>query len=186
MLNFRLEMANQKRPLVSCEFRPAAFLAGLFAITLALLTYASPGHAHRQHLSWTTIEWNAQASVLEITHRVHAHDASAWLAEQTKVPLDITDIEHQAKFALYCAEQFHLQKDQQWQELELLGAEIKGNFLLTYQQLPLTSAPVSLFFKTTILMDLFSDQEHVVNINSANGTKSLSFDLQHTYQGIQL
>ncbi len=87
---------------------------------------------------------------------------------------------------MYSAERFKLQNNQIWQAPELLGAELKGNYFLTYQQLNLDAAPTSLFFEITILMDLFDDQEHIVNVESSSGVKSLSFDLQNTYQGVQI
>ncbi|MFT6433379.1 MAG: hypothetical protein ACJAVI_001421 [Candidatus Azotimanducaceae bacterium] len=155
-------------------------------IALTALWYPTQGIAHRQHLSWSTIEWNANAKVLEITHRVHAHDASAWLTAQSKVDIAITDIEQQAKFALYCSKTFKLRNGQQWQTLELVGAELQGNYLLTYQQLSLDLAPTSLSYRATILMDFFSDQEHVVNTILENQTTSLNFNLQNTYQDVKI
>ena len=185
MLNLHLELLSHSLNRSNLHSGSGALAASLI-IFMACLGFPQEGSAHRQHLSWSTIEWNEQAKVLEITHRVHAHDASAWLTAQSNAEVDITDIEQQARFALYCAERFKIQHSQNWQEPELLGAELKGNFLLTYQQLSLTAAPASLFFETTILMDLFDDQEHVVNTVSASGTKSLSFNMQNTYQGVQL
>jgi hypothetical protein len=185
MLNFR---TDSKRYVIHPNAVHSGFRAFSSTLFFLLTCLACPPQslAHRQHLSWSTIVWNEQASMLEITHRVHAHDASTWLRARSKTEIDITDIQHQARFALYSAERFKLQNNQSWQAPELLGAELKGNYFLTYQQLHLDAAPTSLFFEITILMDLFDDQEHIVNVESSGGVKSLSFDLQNTYQGVQI
>jgi len=185
MLNFR---TDSKRYVIHPNAAHSGFRAFSSTLFFLLICLACPPQslAHRQHLSWSTIVWNEQASMLEITHRVHAHDASTWLRARSKAEIDITDIQHQARFALYSAERFKLQNNQSWQAPELLGAELKGNYFLTYQQLHLDAAPTSLFFEITILMDLFDDQEHIVNVESRSGVKSLSFDLQNTYQGVQI
>jgi hypothetical protein len=163
----------------------ASFRVFRLVITLTVLWYPTQGVAHRQHLSWSTIEWNAQANVLEITHRVHAHDASAWLSAKSNIDITITDIEQQAKFAHYCSKNFKLRNGRQWQMLELLGAELQGNYLLTYQQLSLDSPPTTLSYRVSILMDYFGDQDHVVNTILNGQTTTLSFDLQNTYQDVQ-
>jgi len=158
----------------------------LVLTTILVLLMSSFVFAHRQHLSWSTVKWNQQAKVLEITHRVHAHDASAWLSASSNAEVDITGIEEQAKFALYCADNFKLRTGETWQLLELLGAELNGNYLHVYQQLPLTMPPAEIYYQTTILMDLFNDQEHVVNTLVGSETRSLSFNLQRTSQGIEI
>jgi hypothetical protein len=186
MLNFHPDSKRYRssRHANLVSFR--AFSSTLLFFLSVSLVCPTQTLGHRQHLSWSTIAWNEQSSVLEITHRVHAHDASAWLTARANAEIDITDIEHQARFALYCAERFKLQNNQTWQNPELLGAELKGNYLLTYQQLKLDAAPTSLFFEITILMDLFVDQEHVVNTASGGSTKSLNFNLQNTSQGVKI
>ena len=186
MLNFHPDSKRYRssRHANLVSFR--AFSSTLLFFLSVSLVCPTQTLGHRQHLSWSTIAWNEQSRVLEITHRVHAHDASAWLKARANAEIDITNIEHQARFALYCAERFKLQNNQTWQNPELLGAELKGNYLLTYQQLKLDAAPTSLFFEITILMDLFVDQEHVVNTASGGSTKSLSFNLQNTSQGVKI
>ena len=186
MLNWHFDFLVRELNSMASLSRTAWFQVFRFIITLTVLWHPAQGVAHRQHLSWSTIEWNAQANVLEITHRVHAHDASGWLTTQSNVDISITDIEQQAKFALYCSSNFKLRQNQQWQTLEIVGAELQGNYLLTYQQLTLDSPPKSLSYEVSILMDLFRDQEHVVNTILKGQMTSLSFDRQNTHQSVKI
>lgn len=186
MLNWRLNLLVRELDSLASLPKAASFRVFKLAIAFIVLWHPTQGVAHRQHLSWSTVEWNAQTNILEITHRVHAHDASAWLTAQSNVDIAITDIEQQANFALYCSNNFKLQHSQQWQTLEIVGAELQGNYLLTYQQLTLDSPPISLSYEVSILMDLFQDQEHVVNTISKGQTTSLNFDRQNTHQSVQI
>lgn len=152
---------------------------GVSVILALLLTAAGQVQAHRQHINWTSITWNATSQQLEIEHQLHEHDAQLVLGDLQQELPDLLRTADRARVALYVAEHFSLAlADQDPAALELIGAELSGNMLFVYQSLPLSQAPVALTISTRILMDLYPDQINKVNIDIAPPTQTLTFNTQ--------
>ena len=150
------------------------------SLSLALLlTTAGQLQAHRQHINWTTISWNATSHQLEIEHQLHEHDAQLILGNLQPGLPDLQRIEDQARLALYVAQQFNLAlPDQDPANLELIGAEVSGNMLYVYQALSLDQPPRALTISARILMDVYPDQVNKVNIDITQPTQTLTFNRQ--------
>jgi hypothetical protein len=151
----------------------------LVLILALLLTAADQAQAHRQHINWSTITWNAASQQLEIEHQLHEHDAQLVLGNLQQELPDLLRTADRARVALYVAEHFSLALgEQDPATLELVGAELSGNMLFVYQSLSLTTAPKTLTICTRILMDLYPDQINKVNIDITPPTQTLTFNGQ--------
>jgi hypothetical protein len=149
----------------------------LSLVTALLLTAAGQVQAHRQHMNWTTITWNAESLQLEIEHRLHEHDAQLILGDLQPSMPNLVRTADRARVALYVAEQFSLAlTDQGPASLELVGAELNGNMLFVYQTLSLEKIPAALTISTHILMDVHPDQINKVNIDITRPTQTLTFN----------
>lgn len=148
-------------------------------VMVLLLTAAVHVQAHRQHMNWTTITWNAESLQLEIEHRLHEHDAQLILGNLQQELPNLVRTADRARVALYVAERFSLAlTDQGTASLELVGAELNGSMLFVYQTLSLEKIPAALAISTHILMDVYPDQINKVNIDITRPTQTLTFNQQ--------
>lgn len=151
----------------------------LFLVSALLVTVQpfSAAHAHRAKLSITTVEYLAVSGTLEVTHKFHLHDAQEALlrSDQGLNGMSIDEIEAQARFALYTADNFSLWTDNKPVELKTIGAEIDGDFLYVYQEAEMKKLPSSLTVDCFILRDVFPGYGNHVNIKDGARVKTLMF-----------
>lgn len=153
--------------------RRMAVLAG------CALAVAPPALAHRSQSVLTTVIWNARPSMLEVTHRVHAHDAELGMGAATGVEqLDMTVVRNQAQMMLHIEGHFGLTDAGRKIALQPLGAEFEGQYLVLYQECKLTGPPKELAIDNRILRDIFDGQTNLVNVRLAERTRTLIFSGQ--------
>jgi len=161
------------RLLVGITRRMALLTGGACVATVAL---APEALAHRAQTVLTTVMWNASSSVLEVTHRLHAHDAELTLAATTGVQsVDITQVKNQAQLLLYIEKQFTMTDGGKTIALQPLGAEMEGEAILVYQECRLAAPPRGLLIVNGILRDVFEGQTNLVNVRLAQRTRTLIF-----------
>lgn len=154
--------------------RRMAVLAGCSAG--AGLLAAPPAFAHRSQTVFTTVMWNAAASLLEVTHRMHPHDAELALQQELKLAqVDITVVKNQAQILLYVEQRFVLTDSGRRIALDPVGAEFEGDTLILYQQAELKGRPARLAIDNRILRDVFEGQANLVNVRLAERTRTLLF-----------
>jgi hypothetical protein len=154
--------------------RRIALLAG--CSLSAGLMFAPPALAHRSQTVLSTVMWNAASSVLEVTHRLHPHDAELALQQTTRATqVDITVVKNQAALMLYIEERFVLTDGGRKLVLEPVGAEFEGDTLLLYQQSALKAPPAKLAIDDRILRDVFEAQANLVNVRLAQRTRTFLF-----------
>lgn len=140
------------------------------------LAVAPPALAHRSQSVLTTVTWNAAASTLEVTHRMHAHDAEVGLALSTGVEaIDITQARNQAQLMLYVEKRFSLSDGSALIALSPLGAEIQSEAILLYQEAKRAVPPAELVIEDQILCDVFDGQTNLVNVKLAQRTRTFIF-----------
>jgi hypothetical protein len=153
--------------------RMALLTCGSCVATLAL---APKALAHRAQTVLTTVMWNANSSMLEVTHRLHAHDAELALAATIGVAaVDITQVKSQAQLMLYIEKRFSLKDGAKKIALQPLGAEFEGEAILLYQECKLAAPPKQLSIEDGILRDVFEGQTNLVNVRLAHKTRTLIF-----------
>ena len=137
---------------------------------------APPALAHRSQTVLTTVMWNAASSVLEVTHRLHPHDAELALQQQMGIAqADITVVKNQAELMLYLEERFILTDGGRRLDLQPVGAEFETDTLLMYQQVSLKTPPARLAIDDRILRDVFEAQANLVNVRLAERTRTFLF-----------
>lgn len=150
--------------------RRMAVLAG------CALAVAPPALAHKAQTVLSTVMWNAASGVLEVIHRLHAHDAELTLQATTgAAQVDITVVRNQAQLMLYIETHFVLADGGKRITLEPLGAEFEGEAILLYQECKLAAPPRDLSIDNRILRDVFEGQTNLVNVRLGQRTRTLIF-----------
>jgi len=133
--------------------------------------------AHRQKQTHSSIAWNGGNNILEITHRLHMHDAERALAVLGKINRpDLSSLKARALLALQIETQFKisdLDGDQIF--IEILGAEIEGPHVYVYQEAKLSSKPDGLLILNQVLHDVYPDQMNHVNIEISDTVRTAVF-----------
>jgi hypothetical protein len=153
--------------------RRLAMAAGL------ALAAAPAAFAHRSQSVVSVVSWNPNTSMIEVIHRMHAHDAEvglAWSTGDTSAPaVDITVVANQAKLMLYIEKHFALAGKSGAIKLEPLGAELEAEAIIVYQEAKLPAPPAELTVNNQILRDVFDGQTNLVNVRMAQRTRTLLF-----------
>jgi hypothetical protein len=153
----------------------------LFSVLITSgIVYSPLVAAHRQHISWTAIEWNQETRNLEVVHRIHEHDAQLLLARQSNKQVDLTRLQDRAQLAIYVEDHFNLlisDNTISTKVLKLLGAELEDSYILVFQELKLDKPPTSMTLHASLLMDLFPDQINMINIKVNEPVTTLKFHL---------
>lgn len=145
--------------------------AGVLLLALA----ATVAHAHRAPGSLTTIEFNESTDKVEVVHRLHSHDAELGVGKVIGDPrLRATDLESRAKIALYVEAHFAIRAGGEILPLELVGAEVAGDYLLVYQERE-GRLPARIAVRDDILRDAFPGQVNQVNVTDGELVRTLAF-----------
>ena len=151
--------------------------ASACAVTIFVTAFA---FAHRMPGSLSTIKTNAETGIIEIIHRLHIHDAELGMVVLTgERQLTLDQLAGRARLALYVEEQFSVApvvdgEIGQRLPLELIGAELDGDFVLVYQQYA-GDLPADIAVRDTILSDVFPGQINHVNVATRDEIRSLTF-----------
>jgi hypothetical protein len=156
-------------------------------LVVATLAAAATAGAHRMPGSLSTIKVNPATGRTEIIHRLHNHDAEfgivAVLDDRT-VTLDT--LIGRAQLALYVEERFLVAAVEDGQVgaplvLDLVGAELDGEFVLVYQELD-GDLPAAIAVRDDILRDVLPEQVNYVNIAVGGAVRSLTFQGDDEWQ----
>ena len=149
-----------------------AFFSIVAVVLMGLVTSVM---AHRAPGSISTIKWNEVSARTEIIHRLHTHDAEIGVGTSLDMnDLSVEDAEGRAHIAIYVEEHFHIKTGEEEFQLELIGAELSGNYILIYQEFP-GRLPQNILIHDSILRDTFPTQTNQVNIKDGDKVHSLIF-----------
>ena len=149
-------------------------------INIAMLCIALPSIADRQPGSLSTVKTNAATGNVEIIHRLHNHDAELGIMAVLKDrSLTMDQLVGRAQLALYVEDRFTLAASDGDEigaplDLELLGAELDGEYVLVYQELK-GHLPAQVAVRDDILRDVFPEQVNQVNVAAGGEVRSLTF-----------
>ena len=144
------------------------------------LCVAALAHAHRMPGSISTVKPSASGDSIEIIHRLHSHDAELGLAAVLgESGISLETLIGRAQLALYVEERFELAELVDGRAggelvLELIGAELDGEFVLVYQELA-GQLPSALAIRDDILRDVFPEQVNHVNVATGGEVRSVTF-----------
>jgi hypothetical protein len=156
------------------------------AAFFGLLFFIGAADAHRQPVGLTAISFNADSGTTEIVHRFHRHDAELGLVQLLrKADVLLIDLESQARFALYVAENFAMAPaiGAEPLALELVGAELEGDEIIIYQEYA-GKLPDQVAIRDAVLQDVYADQVNHVNVHGATGMKTASFTVDDGWKAL--
>jgi hypothetical protein len=145
-------------------------------VAVCCLTAAS-APAHRAKTGLTTIEQNPRSGRVEIVHSLHWHDAELGLGGVGGNPqISLMTVEARARLALYVEERFAIAdaKTASPLTLELVGAELSGDYVLVYQELA-EALPDAIAVRHDVLRDVFPEQVNQVNLFLGDDVRTLVF-----------
>jgi len=146
-----------------------AFLTGAAAV------FSVCAYAHKLQYSLTDLYWRAESGMLEIVHSIHLDDAMSLLA-RLGAPGGDLDVATEARVMYYIEQHFKLTQGAEHLAPEAVGAQISGDYLWIYQELPMPQYPASLQVECTVLHDLFPAQQNQVNLRIGDYVRTLRFD----------
>ena len=160
-------------------------LAGAAVAALAgpaALLWPATASAHRSHVSLTRLTPNLRASTWELVHYLHYHDCNELLLAllpQRRLELD-TD-EAKARLALYLEQHFTLSAPgAKLLTVQTVGAEVVGDSLAVYRELPLPGVKGEYSVATTMLCELFADQVNNVSLEFVRPSQTLMLTAQQS------
>lgn len=143
------------------------------------LALAPAAFAHRAMTVLSIVEWSEADKAVQVTHRLHAHDAELGLAATSPKPdgatWDMTQVKSQAMAAIYVEQRFKLATGGKAIPLQIVGAEIDGDFVVVYQEARMPAPLAEVSVEDSILRDVFDTQANLVNVRMGTRTRSLLF-----------
>lgn len=129
--------------------------------------------AHRSHVSLTRVTPNPRTGKWELVHAIHYHDALRLLsARGVRDDVQPGSAEGQARLALEIERGFRwLSPDGSLLQPVTVGAELEGDNVMVYQELPAPAAGGRYAVEATFMHDVFDDQRNNI---------SLEFESPHT------
>lgn len=164
----------------------------IFAILLfCAIAMTATAFAHRMPGSLSTIKTNPASGTIEIIHRLHNHDAEQGIVTVLgDRSITLEQLVGRAHLALYVEERFIIAAIVDGKigaplELELIGAELDGEYVLVYQELK-GALPAEIAVRNDILRDVFPEQVNQVNIATAGEVRSLTFQEKDQWHSTRL
>ena len=160
-------------------------------VATAALCVAGLSLAHRMPGSISTVKRSASGDTIEIIHRLHTHDAEMGIAVTTgKRNVSLETLVDRAQLALYVEAQFSIAEFRDRKigtklALELVGAELDGEFVLVYQEFA-GDLPAGIAIRDDILRDVFPGQVNHVNVAIGGEVRSVTFSGDDEWQTITL
>ncbi len=156
----------------------AGMRLGIFVLALQTALFSNSAFAHREKTIFTTIQFNPRTSMLEVMHRTFAHDVEHTLGSTLRARGGIDNIEAQAWLALELSDAFTL-----WEAdtetpmaLEVIGAELEGEFFWIYQEVPIAAMPDVLRVRHLMLRNHWPDMSNFVNVKYGSDVVSALFE----------
>lgn len=142
---------------------------------LALLLASTPTLAHRLEAALSVVEVNPSNGVLEITHRLYAHDLEHALDLGPVGVGYFQTPEGQAAIKTYCERQFFIGNGQgKALPLQFVGAELSGDLLYVYFEAGRYRGR-DLTLDSNLLQDFTEAQVNQVNVRRDGKTVSARF-----------
>ena len=143
---------------------------------LLLLSVTFTAFAHKFHLGFTQIEYNAQSKSAEITIRVFADDLENALSQRSGKSIKLEHKDAAALIAAYVRETFELKgRNGQVKKLTWIGLEPKADVAFLYAKAKMPEGIAGVQLRQRMFFELFEDQVNQVLLKSSNGLSSLEF-----------
>lgn len=136
-----------------------------------------PAQAHQQNHALTTIIAKPANQGLQIMHRFYIHDIELFVKKHHQNTTGFTrDHSAQQFFVQHVTDTFNLRlTNKQPLSLNHIGYEIDGKYFWVYQELNHSVDITQLEIRYETLIDIFAEQQNLVNMDSEGKTKSIAF-----------
>lgn len=148
-------------------------------LSLVALLLVTNSFAHQQREAYTTLSFNQQSGLLEVTHRVLIHDAEhilAQLVEHKKLGLSsdlVNDRRSQRVFAEYIESSFSVADNKEKPlALRMIGFEVEEKFLWVYQE-SLAPSDGGLLIKHSAMQEFWPDHINHINVERNGEVQSI-------------
>ncbi|WND03829.1 hypothetical protein QGN29_05505 [Temperatibacter marinus] len=165
--------------------KSALLKLGIILVMGGLLWF--PVTAHQQKEGLTVIKYNERSQAYEIMHRFYVHDAehAAGRIEGPRADL-IASKKTQQIFADYVRANFQIKINGKALPIKSVGYEIDGAYFWVYEEFSSPPLTQTASITNKILMNIWADQQNLVNVESNNAVSSLIFKSNMTVQSINL
>lgn len=148
---------------------------------IALISYMS-GMLHAFHISVCEIELDENTHSLEISQRIFLDDLEESLTLWSgQTGIDVINPkskeELDAMIGLYVTERFNLTINGRQQDLQYLGAKVKGDVMMVFLKVKPVKKIKSISIENTVLMELFADQINLIHMTVNDNLQSLKLNL---------
>ena len=125
--------------------------------------------AHRAHVTLTRVTPNPRSGRWELVHAIHYHDALRLLAMRgVRDDVQPSSIEGRARLALEVERGLRwIGPDGSALQPVTVGAELDGDNVLVYQELPAPTAPGRYTVESTLMHDVFDGQSNNISLEFA-------------------
>lgn len=156
------------------------FFTGLFCVLfLGLASFA----AHKFYVSIYQIDYVPAKKMLQITSRIFVDDLNeallrkykqkTQLGEPSETPEDI------ALMKKYLSENFSVKLDGQPKTINYLSREFENNVIICYFNVKDATKVRTMEIRNTALLELFPDQQNIINTNVSGNKQSLLLTADH-------
>mgnify|MGYP003700807461 FL=1 len=151
-------------------------------VFLVVVTATPPAQAHQLKAAISTVLFNERTGDIEVMHRFYSHDAEHAVGLITGGAADLVgDVTDRMRFAVYVHEHFRLTGiGAAVAPLELVGAELDGDYLWVYERAPQPAGLAGLAMRFDALRELWPSQVNTVNVERDGRVRTLVFDADDT------
>jgi hypothetical protein len=138
---------------------------------------------HKFHIALYQIELASEKKMLQITSRIHIEDLEKALEKKYKKKISIEAEKNSAEellFKEYVLNRFSIKVNEQNKPLNFLSKEIDGDELVCYWNIKNISKINSLEINNSVLIEVFSDQQNLVNVSVLGQKQSYLFTQSST------
>ncbi len=138
---------------------------------------------HKFHIALYQIELASEKKMLQITSRIHIEDLEKALEKKHKKKIFIEAEKNSAEELLikeYIINRFSIKVNEQNKPLNFLSKEIDGDELVCYWNIKNISKINSLEINNSVLIEVFSDQQNLVNVSVLGQKQSYLFTQSST------
>lgn len=149
---------------------------GRWLLPIVGLLMAPGAEAHTFYIALTRIDYNARSGMIEIIHRLTAHDVAAVLSFEQGERLDFENFERMEGLVDgYVAAHFSLAADGLALTPEFLGMDLVGEELNAYYEAPLAVAPRQLAIENSLFLAELPEQRNRVVVRVGDAVADAGF-----------
>ena len=149
----------------------------LLPILLPILFWAlSAAAVHKFHMALFQIDFVPEKKMLQITSRIHIDDLNKALEKKHNKKISIGDEKQKSEdlhlLKTYLTNNFSIKVNDQLKPIHYLSQEIDGDELVCYYTIKGVTKINAIEIYNSVLIEVFADQQNMININLAGGKKS--------------